>query len=329
MGVVQGRKALIWIYLYYIPTRFPFFKITYKKSYADSSSESIHRETFITNMNHIAAHNKLYEAGESTYELGMNAYGDLSMDELAKRKGYKSSDKVGSFLEIMQSKCDMFNGEIPKSVDWRNKGAVTPVKDQGSCGSCWAFSATGAVEGQHFLKTKKLVSLSEQNLLDCGSYQPDSCGGSEMILAFSYIILNQGINTEESYPYESAELICRYDPKNVGATVAGLCMVPEGNETMLMHAIANEGPIAVAIDTTGDFNFYKSGVYFNRNCNTDKDKLDHAVLAVGYGTDGNNQDYYIIKNSWSPNWGDNGYIKMARNRKNNCGIATKATYPIV
>jgi len=215
------------------------------------------------------------------------------------------------------------------TVDWRTKGYVTGIKDQGQCGSCWSFSTTGSTEAAHFKATGNLVSLSEQNLMDCATskYGSDGCNGGTMEGAFKYIIDNKGLDTEASYPYLAKNGQCHFNAANVGATIKSFNSVAKGSESGLVAAI-NVQPVSVAIDASkNSFQLYKSGVYYEPSCSSSR--LDHGVLAVGYGTDdASGSDYYIVKNSWGTSWGTAGYLLMSRNRNNNCGIATDATYPV-
>lgn len=212
-------------------------------------------------------------------------------------------------------------------INWREKGAVTPVKDQGNCGSCWAFSATGGLEGQHFRKTGELVHLSEQNLVDC-SAENDGCNGGLMHKAYQYVMNNKGINTEETYPYEGLDNECRYNATVVGSTVTSFEILPSDDEESLKDALANIGPVTVGVDSSlSSFHEYSEGVYDDPKCGSKE--IGHAMLVVGYDTDAEGGDYWLVKNSWGATWGDQGYIKIARNKGNLCGIATYAVYPEV
>merc|ERR1719192_313789 len=224
--------------------------------------------------------------------------------------------------------------KLNKTVNWIEKGYVTHVKDQGEyCGSCWAFSATGSIEGAHFKSTGKLVSLSEQNLMDCSKVNK-GCKGGFAVDAFKYVIAVGGIDNEASYPYNckncnetTPDKTCKFNFSDVGATISSFKRIPANSEMDLQKASATVGPISVAIDAKlPTFTFYKSGVYYDRNCSSTH--LGHGVLVVGYGTQGN-EDYWLVKNSWGVTWGENGYIKMARNKNNACGIASDASYPVV
>jgi len=287
--------------------------------------EVIRRSIWEKNLRAIHEHNLLRDEGVHSFSVGINEYSDLTHEEYRSTLlGYKQSNATRQGALFMAPS----NIQVPKKVDWRDEGYVTPVKNQGQCGSCWSFSATGSLEGQHFKKTGKLVSLSEQNLVDCSkSYGNHGCEGGLMDFAFQYIKDNNGLDTEASYPYEAEDDTCRFRSSDVGATDVGYTDIPRGDEDALMKAIATVGPISVAIDAGHpSFQQYRSGVYVEPECSSMR--LDHGVLAVGYGTH-QGQDYWLIKNSWGESWGMDGYIMMARNMNNQCGVATQASYPLV
>jgi cathepsin L len=273
---------------------------------------------FKSNMDFVQSWNQ----GGHSHEVELNQFADLTNEEY--QRIY-----LGTHIVVDDSAPVAF--EVPNplaaDVDWRAKGYVTPIKDQGQCGSCWSFSAAASAEGAHFKATGNLVSLSEQNLMDCStSYGNKGCDGGLMDAAFRYIIANKGIDTEASYPYKGALETCRYSAANSGATLRSFSDVAAKSEAALQSALQTVGPVSVAIDASHQsFQLYKTGVYYEAACSTTR--LDHGVLAVGYGTDAG-EDYYIVKNSWGAKWGMAGYINMARGRANNCGIASAASYPV-
>jgi len=222
--------------------------------------------------------------------------------------------------------------DVPAAVDWRQKGAVTPVKDQGQCGSCWAFSAVGAMEGAHALATGKLLSLSEQELVDCVNGGADTCDlGGEMHDGYLWAITAGGEELETSYPYKGTSgNKCAFNVSLSVATFSSYLNVTSGDESALQAAVAN-APVSVGIDAASFwFQLYSSGVYDDSSCKSDSASLDHGVLAVGYDHDAaSGKDYWIVKNSWNTVWGNQGYIWMVRNKGNQCGIATDATFPLV
>ena len=301
---------------------------THGKVYKDELEE-LHRYTIWQSKKALVNEHNRY-ANTFGYTLAMNKFSDMTCDEIRVRyKGLVMEEQVYSnTTKFFQPSRDF---QPPDSIDWRSKNVVTEVKDQKQCSSCWAFSTTGAIEGQHAIKTKQLVSLSEQNLIDCsGKWKNHGCNGGDPYKAFNYTRDNGGIDTEESYPYEAVDGTCRFSNKSIGATVTGYVRIPYANESALLEAVATVGPISVAIDARSDkFQHYSNGVYYNPDCSSSVFDLDHAVLVVGYGTL-NGQDYWLVKNSWGVKWGKlGGYIKMARNKNNHCGIATSAVYPTV
>jgi len=310
------------------------FKLKYNKMFETEKEEEVPRLIFFKTLAEIELHNYQESIGLTTFKMGINEFSDIDHSEFVRqRNGFKGRKTSGvssrGEASFFQPRAHLLE-DAPATVDWRNKGYVTPVKNQGACGSCWSFSSTGALEGQLKRKTGKLVSLSEQNLVDCSKpYGNDGCGGGWMDIAYLYVDLNDGIDTESSYPYTGQDGDCVYNVSTIGGNDFGFYRLPMGNETNLQEFVAEFGPIAVAIDASlPSFQSYHSGVYNDPTC--DPSALDHAVLVVGYGTDkATGLDYWLVKNSWGVGWGDSGYIKMSRNRKNQCGIASHAILPLV
>jgi C1A family cysteine protease len=288
-------------------------------------TERDYRETvYYANVAKIDAHNE----GNFSWTMDVNQFADLTADEFkaAVSTGFRRSEHKNTTTSLR----GLYRVDIPSSVNWTAKGAVTPVKNQEQCGSCWAFSTTGSVEGAWFLANGALPSLSEQQLVDCSTAEGNQgCNGGLMDYGFEYIVKNKGITTEAAYPYTATgPNTCVAAGKPVAATLVGYKDVPVNSETALETAIA-QTPVSVAVEADQSvFQFYSGGV-MDSACGT---QLDHGVLAVGYGTLGG-KDYYLVKNSWGASWGANGYILLGRGAKFNpagqCGIQMAASYPVV
>ncbi|KAK2981057.1 hypothetical protein RJ640_002590, partial [Escallonia rubra] len=290
----------------------------YGRVYKDEVEKDIRSKVYSDNVEFIETFNK---AMTHTYKLGVNAFADLTNEEFRSRNGYKVPS---SPPEPTTFKYEGVS-DVPISLDWRDQGAVTAVKDQGPCGSCWAFSTVGSMEGIVQISTHKLISLSEQQLVDCDVKGTDhGCWGGLMSRAMEFIINNGGLANETAYPYKATDGNCDTNV-SIAASISGFENVPVNNETALLSAVANQ-PVTVAIDASSpNFQFYQSGV-FSEDCGT---YLDHGVTAVGYGTTDDGKKYWLIKNSWGNSWGYDGYIRIARDvaaKEGECGIAMAASY---
>jgi len=299
------------------------------------------------NVEFIVAHNKLYETGGETFHMAVNQFADMTSAEFAKKmNGYRADLKDTNLKNgagvALGTKCGHRNiTTVPASVDWRPKGAVTDVKNQGQCGSCWSFSTTGAVEGAWMVAGNPLISLSEEELVQCDKSKDEGCNGGIMENAYEWIIKNGGITTEELYPYNSGTGttgVCQMKKTTVKkAHISDYCDLTHGDEKDLEKALVQQ-PVAVAIEADQtSFQFYHGGILSAKKCGV---KLDHGVLAVGYGVDPKTKmQYWIVKNSWGGMWGDKGYIMMEKMPKKSkktkkvphsaCGIAKAASYPVV
>ncbi|XP_017008395.3 cathepsin L1-like [Drosophila takahashii] len=220
--------------------------------------------------------------------------------------------------------------DLPKKWDWRSQKAVSPVRDQGSCYSCWAFATAAAIESHYFIKTKKRILLSPQHLIDC-TLNNNGCNNGTVTNAMNYITENDGIATEQSYPYEGIQGKCRNKDGKIGATISGFTRIPEGDEMSLADAVAFKGPVVAVIDSDHyslSKYSYNTGIYYEPKCSPNFKGKAHSILVVGFGTE-SGQDYWLAKSSWGVGWGIDGYIKISRNNENHCGIASYAKYPVL
>ena len=288
-------------------------------------------QTWVSNHKFIQEHNKL---DNKTFTLGHNQFSGMDSVEFHEYLGY--SGRVQRPESLYTAPIELT--ALPASVNWVTAGAVTPVKDQGQCGSCWSFSTTGALEGAYFVKNAQLVSFSEQQLVDCDNRSNGGkdmgCNGGIMDSAFTWIEKNGGLCTEASYPYVSGVTktagTCQKTCANVkNSKIASFVDVAPSSDSAMMTALSKQ-TVSIAIEADQrEFQLYSSGV-FTGACGTN---LDHGVMVVGYGTM-SSQDYYLVKNSWGTTWGANGYIYLGRGSQYNkgdgqCGMLLEASYPLL
>ncbi|XP_023811589.1 pro-cathepsin H [Oryzias latipes] len=300
--------------------QFKFWMTQHKKEY--SMMEYHQRlQIFTENKKLIDKHNE----GNHSFTMALNQFSDMTFTEFRK-----------AFLWSEPQNCSATSGNhlsskgpYPDSIDWRKKGNyITPVKNQGACGSCWTFSTTGCLESVTAIATGKLLSLSEQQLVDCAQdFNNHGCNGGLPSQAFEYIMYNKGLMTEQDYPYTAMEDKCMYKPSLAAAFVKEVVNVTAYDEMGMVDAVATHNPVSFAFEVTSDFMNYHQGVYTSTECHSTADKVNHAVLAVGYGQE-NGTPYWIVKNSWGSKWGMDGYFLIERG-KNMCGLAACASFPVV
>ncbi|XP_041069092.1 digestive cysteine proteinase 2-like [Carcharodon carcharias] len=304
---------------------FQYYKKKFERVYEEGDKEhEMRKVTFTHNMRYIHSMNRK----NLTYKMELNLFADQTVDEMAVLNGRLKSTTPNNGQPFPT---ELYKSSLPPpSVDWNQYGAVTPVKDQALCGSCWSFSTTGSLEGALFLKTGYLIPLSQQMLLDCTwGFGNAACDGGEEWRAFEWILKHGGIAIEESYgSYLGQNGFCHYNQSIFTAQLKSYVNVTSGDCEALKMAIFKNGPVAVGMDASHkSFRFYSNGVYYEPKCKNIRGELDHSVLAVGYGTLAG-QPYWLIKNSWSTLWGNNGYILISM-KDNNCGIATDPLYVIL
>ncbi|OMO67169.1 hypothetical protein CCACVL1_20727 [Corchorus capsularis] len=299
-----------------------FARFAYKhgKKYETVEEMKLRFSIFKENLDLIRSTNKK----KLSYRLGVNEFADLTWQEFQKHR-LGAAQNCSATLKGNHKLTDVV---LPETKDWREEGIVSPVKNQGSCGSCWTFSTTGALEAAYHQAFGKGISLSEQQLVDCaGAFNNFGCNGGLPSQAFEYIKYNGGLDTEEAYPYTGKNGVCKFSSENVGVKVFDSVNITLGAEDELKHAVGLVRPVSVAFEVVNTFRLYKDGVFTSDTCGSTPMDVNHAVLAVGYGVE-NGVPYWLIKNSWGADWGLNGYFKMELG-KNMCGVATCASYPVV
>lgn len=328
MGLIYGNATMTESTNNYWDA-FSAFQERFEKRYSTLEELTTRFNIFKQNIRYIMDHNL---NTESSFTMSVNQFTDITPDEFSSRY-ITSNNHVFSGLGMYG--CESFSGNgnsAPSSIDWREKNAVTSVKNQGQCGSCWAFSTTGAVEGLMAILHDNITDLSEQQLVDCATgvaYGSHGCNGGQMEGGFKYIKTNgQCLNSD--YAYTSGTTTKSGSCKACDSVmhISGCADVKPNDQSSLKLAVSRQ-PVSVAIEAdTKIFQFYSSGVITSESCGT---KLDHGVLIVGYGTE-NNIPYWLVKNSWDTTWGDNGYVKIQRSDSVDdngiCGIAMQPSFPV-
>jgi len=301
---------------------FDHYAVAHNKIYRSEAERAQRRSIWSRNVELINSHNA--DPAKKT-KLAVNRFADLTSKERRALYGIKVGAADGASRTHAYDPLD----SIPPSIDWRSKGAVTEVKDQGACGSCWTFGSAAALEGAYAIKYGKLIEYSEQQFLDCAYVGGNTgCDGGTAYAAYDWLKTTKGLATEKGYPYKMQDSYCKHVKK--GVNIASYVNVTSGDELALQHAVATVGPVTVAINTEDPLWYFHtgSGVYDSDNCPGGLNDLDHQVTVVGYGTTNAGVDYWIVKNSYGPFWGDHGYILMRRNHNNLCGIATQPNYVV-
>lgn len=302
---------------------FQSWKIQQSKAYSSSAEHQYRLNIFLNNVETIKAHNEK----ESSWTMGVNLFADLTTEEFrAQKLGVRIPQEELS-KNVEGGKCPSIDSsKLPESVDHTVTGGVAPVTDQKKCGSCWAFSATASIEFCHWKKTRRLLQLSQQELVDCatGIWGDLGCNGGWPARAFRYVH-SEGQMLNEDYPYVGKDERCKKDKRKVVATTEEAISVQPKCPSALMKA-ASERVVSVLLDAES-FRLYKTGIMDSSSCGI---IMDHAVNLVGYGTDEKGNNFYKIRNSWTDSWGEDGYIRIANDMKEGtgpCGILQQPTYP--
>jgi len=309
----------------HIDQAFDTFERKHSKDYRNEEDRENRKDIFSQNMRFIHSKNRQH----LTYTLAPNHLTDLTDTEMSIMRGRLTSSGYNGGDPFFYTNYELKS--TPDMLDWRLYGAVSPVKDQASCGSCWSFGSVGTLEGANFLKTGELVRFSQQALMDCSwGFGNNACDGGEDFRVYQFMLKHGGIPTEDSYgPYLGNDGFCHMNDSNIeiGFQIKGYVNVTSGDLDAMKVALAKHGPLSIGIDASHrSLSFYSSGIYYEPECDNTPDGLDHAVLAVGYG-ELNGHRYWLVKNSWSTFWGNDSYVLMSQ-KDNNCGAATASTFVI-
>lgn len=302
--------------------QFDQFETKYEKQYSSEQERTKRFQIFHKNLEFIEKHN----AGNHSWKLGMNQFGDLTQKEFAKRNNQFQSQKNKTSIQtnVKKPSCT--------EVDWVKQGAVLPVVNQGPCGSSPYYSATGAVAGRVAISGQPLYDLSIQEVIDCsGSFGNNGCEGGMMTFEFEYIMSKGGLCLDSDYPYQANDMKCRSSSlcKQRYGNITSYSKLPVADTKAFESALC-DGPVATAVIASGShFQLYKSGVFNETGCG---DYPDHGILMVGFGTDPVFGDYWKLQNSWTSGWGEEGYIRLCRNcgmKTGECAVMLEGSYPIV
>uniref|UniRef100_A0A336KK13 cathepsin L n=1 Tax=Culicoides sonorensis TaxID=179676 RepID=A0A336KK13_CULSO len=300
------------------------FKTAYNRSFSMGYRESRRQKAYEHNLAEINKHNKAFEEGQSTFKMRTTSMCDLETQE------YR-----GRYIKLEESPIDLTHGsdivasaygtndDLPLAVDWREEGFVTPPENQKSCGACYAFSIAASVEGQVFARINKIIKLSTQQMVDCSvSHGNHGCSGGSLRNTLRYLEERGGLMREKDYPYVAAQNKCKFIEQLSIVNVTTWAILPPRQEELLQLAVATIGPIPISINAAPrSFQLYSSGIYDDPECKSNA--VNHAMLLIGY-----TPKYWIIKNWWGKNWGENGYMKIVRG-KNMCGLANFPAYAVV
>lgn len=314
------------------------YKLDFKRTFDSKSHEELREKIFRESIRTISHHNFEFRQGRESFKMGINSFSDMTFDEYSAM--FKANESIKAMAnekaKNIRFRPKIIHGNdvgnlternLAASFDWRDQGAVTKVRDQKLCGSCYAMATIGSIESQYFIMNKKLIDFSEQEIVDCaGEFTTFGCSGGIAFRVFDYVLENQ-LSTRSGYPYKAEVGECRATENKIKIHLKGYGYVDaEDDDDNLAEAVTKFGPIVVSINSDLEtFMRYSSGIYFDEKCT---DEVNHGALLVGYGSE-DGIDYWIVKNSFGESWGESGYIRMARKMGNDCGIRTSPLFVIL